>query len=323
MANSGGFAQPWLDFEKQIGRRFLIRGPTIDQLNQQFADIGAALVAKLTYSPGDPSVKTEDKEISPSLKVRIYTPPNYAGNKPVCVFFHGGGWAMGGLDDEDFELRTITKNGGVVIVSVDYRLAPAHPFPAGLDDCVAAYHWALKNSSLLNTAPNQAIIFGTSAGGNLALCTALKLVDAGQADTLKGVVAVVPVTVSPEVVPETLKSKYTSYGENGEKTINTVEGMKVLFDAYTKDPKNPYVSPLLHKKIKDLPKTYIAVCGQDTLRDDGRLFKAALDEAGVPNLYDEYTGYPHWFWAYPSEHLAEPKALYYKNIQKAFEFALS
>jgi versiconal hemiacetal acetate esterase len=112
-------------------------------------------------------------------------------------------------------------------------------------------------------------------------------------------------------------------------------------DFYGADPKDPLVSPLLHKRIKDLPKTYIAVCTQDTLRDDGRLFKSALDDAGyapsltlfyktflissssVPNLYDEYTGYPHWFWAFPSEHLAEPIAKYNENLKKAFKFVLS
>jgi len=91
--------------------------------------------------------------------------------------------------------------------------------------------------------------------------------------------------------------------------------------------------------LKDLPKTYIAVAGQDTLRDDGRLLKAALDNAGyeyfpsysnytdhldrVPNIYDEYPGLPHWFWAFPSEHLVEPIAVYNKNLKKGFDFVLS
>jgi versiconal hemiacetal acetate esterase len=215
-------------FEKQIGRRPLIHGP-IDKIFTEYEGIGAILVSKLTFPIPDASVKTEDKEISPGLKVRIYTPPNYAGNKPVCVFYHGGGWAMGDLEGEDIQLRMISKDTGTVIVSVDYRLAPANPYPAPLDDCVTAYHWALKNTTYLNTTPSQAFTFGTSAGGNLALSTALKIIDEGLGETLKGVVAVVPVTIAPEAVPNELKSRYTSYEEHAEHTINTGEAMKVFF----------------------------------------------------------------------------------------------
>jgi versiconal hemiacetal acetate esterase len=206
----------------------LLHGPH-SEIDGQYAAIGARLVEKLTFPTPEPSVKTSDIEISPGLKVRTYTPEGYAGNKPVCVFFHGGGWSMGDLEGEDPQLRTASKDTGVVIVSVDYRLAPAHPYPAAPEDCLAAYYWAIKNSELLNTTPNEVIVFGTSAGGNLALCTALKLIDGGKADTLKGIVAVVPVTVAPEVVPEKLKGKYTSYTEHAEHTINTASGMHAFY----------------------------------------------------------------------------------------------
>ena len=136
---------------------------------------------------------------------------------------------MGDLDGEDSQVRTISKATGVVIVSVDYRLAPAHPYPAPLDDCVTAYDWALKNYSSLGTMQNAAFTFGTSAGGNLALSAALKVIDGGNGHTLKGVVAVVPVTIAPEAVPAALKPKYTSYDEHSEHTINTGLGMKAFF----------------------------------------------------------------------------------------------
>ena len=214
-------------FEKEIGTRLLLRGP-IETVNEQFLGFGALLMKHITFPPPDPTVKTEDKEIAPTLKVRIYTPPNYAGNKPVVVFYHGGGWAMGDLDGEDYELREICRDTGLVIVSTDYRLAPQNPYPAGLDDCVTAYRWALENSSSLNTIPNQAITCGTSAGGNLALAVALKLVDAGDAGTLKGVVTIAPITVMRDAVPSHLKSKYTSYDEHSEHTVDTAEAMKVF-----------------------------------------------------------------------------------------------
>lgn len=203
---------------------------------EQYEANGGILVSKLTFPTPDASVKVEDKEILPGLKVRIYTPPNYSGNKPVCLFYHGGGWAMGDLEGEDVQVRTICKDAGVVIVSVDYRLAPAHPYPAPLDDCVTAYQWALRNTASLNTTPNEAITFGTSAGGNLALSVALKIIDAGHGNTLRGVVAVVPVTIAPDAVPEDLKLKYTSYEEHAENTINTKKAMTVFFGQYIQHP---------------------------------------------------------------------------------------
>jgi versiconal hemiacetal acetate esterase len=111
-----------------------------------------------------------------------------------------------------------------------------------LDDCVTAYYWAVKNSAGLNTTPNQAFTFGTSAGGNLALSTALKVIDEGYGEFLKGVVAVVPVAIAPEAIPEKLRSKYTSYEEHTEHTINTGRGMKtffgILFSKSMQEPSN-------------------------------------------------------------------------------------
>lgn len=201
----------------------------MDDIFRQFEENGALLLSKLTFPAPDLSVKSIDKEIAPGLKVRIYTPPEYTSQKPVCIFYHGGGWAMGDLEGEDGQCRTISKAANVVIVSVDYRLAPAHKYPVPFEDCVFAYHWALRNALILNTTPNQAFTFGTSAGGNLALSVGLKIIDMGMGDTLKGVVAIVPVTIDPEVVPESLKSRYTSYEEHDEHTVNTGKGMKTFY----------------------------------------------------------------------------------------------
>jgi versiconal hemiacetal acetate esterase len=208
---------------------------------------------------------------------------------------------MGDLDGEDYQVRTICKDAGVVIVSVDYRLAPKHPYPAPLNDCIEAYEWVLKNSALLKTTPNRAITFGTSAGGNLALATALNAIEKGLTDTLVGVVAIAPVTVDPNHVPEKWRKSYTSYDEHAENTINTKRAMEIFFgiysnlirwsllryipDEYKGDGKDPYVSPLLHKNLKSLPRVYLVGCSQDTLRDDARLFKLALEEAECVSQY--------------------------------------
>lgn len=174
-------------------------------------------------------MKTEDKIISTDVTVRIYTPPNYTGGKPAGLFIHGGGWVFGDLDGEDGFCRSAATDAGVVLVSVDYRLAPNHKFPAALDDCLAAYHWIMGNTGHLNTTPGQIFTIGGSAGGGLALGVALKLIDEGLGGTVKGVVSLVPVTVHPDACPEELKAEFTSYDENADYTLNTNSGMRAFF----------------------------------------------------------------------------------------------
>jgi versiconal hemiacetal acetate esterase len=187
------------------------------------------LISKLTFPAPDLSVKTEDKKISEDVSVRIYTPPNYTGGKPAGLFIHGGGWVLGDLDGEDGCCRSVAKDAGVILVSVDYRLAPKHKFPAALDDCLLAYHWVLENASYLNTTPSKVFAIGGSSGGGLALGVALRLIDTGLGETVKGIVSLVPVTIHPDACPERLKSEFTSYNENAEYTVNTKSAMRAFF----------------------------------------------------------------------------------------------
>ena len=136
---------------------------------------------------------------------------------------------MGDLNGEDAQCRLIAKQCKMVLVSVDYRLAPKHKYPAALDDCTEAAKWALRNRDTLraNTAPITLI--GASAGGGTAFSTALKLIDEGLAAQVAGVAAMVPVTVHPDAVPSDLKAKYTSYEEHAEHTVNTKSAMEAFF----------------------------------------------------------------------------------------------
>jgi versiconal hemiacetal acetate esterase len=255
------------------------------------------MVSKYTFPPPDPAVKTEDRTTDEGLKVRVYTPEGYTGGKPVSVYYHGGGWALGDIDGDDPFCRAISKGGGIVVVSVEYGLAPQNKHPGLMDDCWKGFQWTLKNAKDLGGVEGKIITSGVSAGGQLALGIALKAVDEGYKDALVGVVALVPATVHPEGVPEELKSKWTSYEEHAEHTIDTKSAMETFWgelhiitrstmfdelmrrvDAFGVPPTDPYVSPLLHNKIKDLKKVYLAVAGHDTLRDDGLLFKQKLDD---------------------------------------------
>lgn len=237
------------------------------------------MVSNFTFPAPDDSIKSEDRTIDNDLKIRIYTPKNYAGNKPLCYYIHGGGFAMGDLNMDDGGCRVLSS-AGIVVVSIDYRLSPQHKFPVPLDDCVTGLQWALKNAKSLGASPDKALIAGASAGGNLALATALKVIDAGQGDSILGVIAQVPITIHPSALPEGLKSKYKAIEQHAEHTVNTANAMEAFTAAYEPPPNDKYYSVLLHPRLKDLPKTYVTCATHDTLADDARLIRDALNEAG-------------------------------------------
>ena len=252
------------------------------------------MVSKYEFPPPDTSVKTEDVKINDYLTVRIYSPPNATGSDNLAIYFHGGGWAMGDLNIEDAQCRIISKGCNIIVVSVDYRLAPKHKYPAGLEDCVEASKWALKNRTAIGANKDPVALAGTSAGGGLAFSVAMKLLVDGLGGQIAGVAALVPVTIHPDAVPSDLQHKYTSYDEHAEHTVNTKDAMLAFFgwsrpkkreiiadkllDAYEGKPLDKFVSPLLHKNILNgLKRVYMTECGADTLRDDARLMKENLE----------------------------------------------
>jgi versiconal hemiacetal acetate esterase len=209
-----------------VGFRPLIHGPTIENLLKEWNEMGVAFVQKLTFPTPDTSVKTEDRTIDGGIKTRIYTPQAYvSGSSPIGLYIHGGGWAMGDLETDDSTCRAISKDAGVVLVSVDYRLAPQYKYPTGLDDCVTAFKWTLENATSLGGIPGRVFIAGASAGGGSTFAVALRVVDEGNGGSLAGLVSQVPCVIHPDVVPQNLRSKYTSYHEHEENTVNTKSAM--------------------------------------------------------------------------------------------------
>jgi versiconal hemiacetal acetate esterase len=187
------------------------------------------MVAKYTFPPPDPSVQSEDRVITDSLKARIYMPKGYSGGSPVGVYFHGGGWAMGDLDGDDAFARSISRGGNVVVVSIEYGLAPQNRHPGLINDCWKGLQWTLQHAEELGGIKGKVFTCGVSAGAGLALGVALKAIDEGLGDSLVGVVALVPVTVHPKAVPEALRSQYTSYTEHSQHTINTASAMETFW----------------------------------------------------------------------------------------------
>ncbi|KAL3486863.1 Alpha/Beta hydrolase protein [Aspergillus germanicus] len=314
------FAPAWRKFIDEFGESPALSG-TLAEIESGWLKILERLIAKYEIPPPDDSVRTEDITLQ-NFWVRVYTPQettdtNTSSNttnakaKPVGIYFHGGGWTMGSVDQEDGFCRLLSKTHAMTIVSVSYRLAPEHKYPAALDDCIEATIWASK---YLNAS--SIILIGASAGGNLAFGTALKLIDQNRGELIDGVVALVPVTVHPDAVPEEIKSAglYTSYEINANATVNTASAMSSFFTAYGAPPEDKYTSCLLHPRLRELKKVYIAECGADTLRDDARLMKGKLEREGVPTVYDAYPGFPHYSWTFPSKHLEEHRTAFLGRV---------
>jgi len=202
----------------------LLYGP-VDNLYSGLAKIFGAIMSKFEIPPADLSVTSEDIQIDEHYKVRVYHPPGATGNDPLMIYLHGGGWVLCDLETEDAICRLISKTMNIVLVSVDYRLAPKHKFPAALDDCVSAFDWSVANASNLGVQNTNVVIMGGSAGGNLAFGCALRLIEQGKGDHIGGLVALVPVTIHPDAVPPKWKDKYTAYEENADLTMNTKSAM--------------------------------------------------------------------------------------------------
>ncbi|USP76265.1 hypothetical protein yc1106_03539 [Curvularia clavata] len=322
MMTNNELAKPWLEFEEEWGGRMALTPPVSNML-QQFAHIGELLVSKYDLPAPDSSVETEDTTTDKGTKVRIYTPVDYNGDRPVCMYYHGGGWAMGDINADDGFSRAISKAGNIVVISVEYGLAPQNAHPGLMNECYEALKWALNNSQRLKTAGSRFITSGVSAGGHIAFGTALRAIDEGLGDQVVGILSIMPPTVHPDAVPDEMKARYTAMEEHDQNTLNTAGAMRAFWDAFGASPTDHYASPLLHPRTKDLKRVYMVAASHDTLRDDALLMKEKLDEAGVSNRFDMFEGYPHFFMGWPSSKLDQPRKEFFEKMANGLDFILS
>ncbi len=225
-----------------------------------------------------------------SLPLRIYTPAG-DGPFPILVFFHGSGFVVCDLDTHDPMCRNLCAGTGCVVVSVDYRLAPEHKFPAAPDDCLAATRWAVANAGALRGDTSRVLVAGDSAGGNLAAVTALRCRDEG-GPALAGQLLIYPVT--DYHTPGT-----PSYVENAEGYGLGRAGMEWFWDHYLADAeqaKHPHAAPLRADNFAGLPPAYIATAEYDPLRDEGEYYGKALQSAGVSVQIVRWDGVNHGFF---------------------------
>jgi len=211
------------------------------------------------------------------LPLRLFRPPAdkaVAGAlPPLLVYFHGGGWTIGDIDTHDVLCRQLAVEAGCAVLSVDYRLAPEHPFPAAVDDCIAATRWARSQAAALGIDAQRIAVGGDSAGGNLAAVVALAERDAGAA--IAAQLLIYPATDMRAVAP--------SHQANAQGYLLTADSIAYYRGNYTPEAAmwNDWrASPLLAKDRARLPPALVLTAGFDPLRDEGRQYADALSAAG-------------------------------------------
>jgi acetyl esterase len=207
------------------------------------------------------------------------------------VLFHGGGWVLGSIDDADHGCRAITHAATCVVVSVGYRLAPEHRFPAAVEDAYAAVAWVADNQPELGGDGAPIAVAGESAGGNLAAAVALLTRDRG-GPPLGRQILIYPVT------DHTLATH--SYQRFGSGYWLTRQAMESFWDHYLPEPEEraqPYAAPLCSPDLDGLPPALIITAEFDVLRDEGEAYAKRLREAGVPVVLSRYDGLIHGFWS--------------------------
>ena len=243
-------------------------------------------------APPPQMAKVEERRIDGpggEIRLRLYTPEG-SGPFPLMMFFHGSGFVLCSLDTHDGMCRNLAAGIGCVVVSVDYRLAPEHKFPKGLDDCLAATRWAADHAAELGIDPMRIMVAGDSAGGNMAAVIALRLRDEGGPE-LCGQMLLYPVT--DYHTPGT-----PSYAENADGYGLTRDTMEWFWAHYLNRPAeaaNPHASPLRARDVTGLPPAYVSSAEYDPLRDEAERYGMRLREAGVPTVITRFAGMNHGF----------------------------
>ncbi|MYD97549.1 MAG: alpha/beta hydrolase [Gammaproteobacteria bacterium] len=237
------------------------------------------------------------------VPARIYRPEG-EGPFPVVIMFHGGGWVIGDLDTADRQSREVCRGTGALVVSVDYRLAPEHRFPAAADDCYAATRWAAEHAPDHEGDASRLAVAGDSAGGNLAAVVAQMARDRG------GPRLVFQLLVYP--VTDGVDPGWPSYRDNGDGYLLTTAAMGWFWNHYAPsaaDRHNPYASPLQAESLAGLPPALVMTAEFDPLRDEGEAYARALRAAGVDAELVRCDGFIHGFFSHTGTIPATRKAM--------------
>jgi acetyl esterase len=249
-----------------------LEGPPAHEVPVEQARAGHEQETKVLAGPGEEVGAIEDVELA-GVPVRIYTPLEPQGG--TVAYFHGGGWVVGSIDSFDTACRALANASGATVVSVGYRLAPEHPFPAGLEDCAA----------VTRALDAPLAVAGDSAGGNLAIAVARRL-----RDKITGTALIYPVTDAGLNTPS-MRDFKERYGL-------TAAGLGRYWNLYLDgaDGFQADASPLRADDLEGLSPTYVLTAEFDVLRDEGEAFVKKLEAAGVDVTHRRFDGTIHGFW---------------------------
>lgn len=229
---------------------------------------------KPKYEMWDHRIQSMNHEVP----VRIFFPGDSREDKKVLIFFHGGGWVIGNIDSYTTVCSNMAKQTGHIVVSVDYRLAPEHPFPAAPEDCYGVVREIFLDSTLFPGKREDITLIGDSAGGNLAAVVSLMARDRGEFLPTRQIL-LYPSTASDHGV----NSPFPSVHENGTDYLLTTKRINDFIDLYSsseEDRKNPYLAPILAENLSNQPKTLIITAEYDPLRDEGEAYGRKLQSFG-------------------------------------------
>jgi len=251
------------------------------------AEARNAYLQRVPYTQPDPPAGADRVDLEPGpgtappVRLRVIRPKPDQGHArwPALVFFHGGGWVIGDLDTHDTLCRALALQAGVAVVSVDYRLAPEHRFPAAVEDSVAATCWVHAHAEALGIDATRLAVGGDSAGGNLAAVVALSLRDGSAPEvfeSLRHQMLIYPATDMRRLAP--------SHALNGQGYLLTREMLAWYHGHYmggTEQDADWRASPVRHPDLSGLPPALVLTAGYDPLRDEGLQYAQALSQAGV------------------------------------------
>jgi acetyl esterase len=240
------------------------------------------------------AVLCEDRTVpgpAGAIPVRVYR--SGEAPAPVLVFFHGGGWVVGSICSHDGVCSTLARLSGCVVVSVEYRLAPEHPFPAALDDAWAGTQWVTGHAGEIGGQAGRLAVGGDSSGGNLAAVCALRARDAGTPLTLQ-------LLIYPVCDADTDRKSWHEFAEG---YFLTRQVMLAFWQAYVPgegDRFHPDASPLRAADVAGVAPAFVLTAEYDVLRDEGEAYAHRLEEADVPVTLHRYDGMIHGFYRLPA-----------------------
>jgi acetyl esterase len=270
------------------------RTTAIEDLTPAESRAQLATFARLLGGPAAPVAAVENLIIpgpAGDIPARLYRPLNAPdGPLPILVFYHGGGWIQGDLETHDQPCRLLANGSGGLVLSVDYRLAPEHKFPAGVDDALAAFRWVRDNGAEIGADVNRIAVGGDSAGGNLSVVVCQQIAQAGETGPM------FQLLIYPATDHRLATHSFDLFADGFFLTRERIEWyLQLYMDDLESQGPDPRFSPIMTKDLSGQPPALIITAGFDPLRDEGSDYHQRLRAAGVSSDYVQYDGMIHAF----------------------------